>query len=240
MGTFKAELGAGKDEACNVINDSMSKGIQTDESTGQLEEAITEKNELAVQLNCSTKELEEVKMKAKVEIESLQEGMKKGDVLHENAMGQLKNMNKILEAEVKIQKEYVSELRGTTLKNVQSKLMTEVVAATSNELERAGLSLSQTIESCDNRWKHKIEEIYEHHRCTVISLRESHQIEVQSLMKQNEEHMHNVQAEVERQMQLEHSKTIESLIEKEKATQQKQLRNESRKWEQVGDGKFCH
>ena len=59
-------------------------------------------------------------------------------------------------------------------------------------------------------------------------------------MKQHEELMHITQAEVERILKSEHSKAIESVIDKEKVTQQKQLRNESKKWEQVRSVKLCH
>lgn len=249
--TFRAKLEAAKAEACHVINDVSSQGIRRDQGAGdeksdlnivkdQLEKVMTEKNELAGKFNSSVRELEGVKMKAIVEIESLQKGMKEGDDIHETAMAQLKSVNKILEAEVKIQKDYVNELRGTTLKNVQSKLLTEIEVATSNELEKAGMSLSHAIESRDKRWKQEIQEIHDEHRGAIIALRESHQMEVRSLMKQHEELMHITQAEVERILKSEHSKAIESVIDKEKVTQQKQLRNESKKWEQVRSVKLCH
>lgn len=199
----------------------------------QLEEVISMKLEIEVKLESTLVEMKATNNLAEKEKDAANATTVQEGNIYEKIIAQLRCVNQVLTADLKVQQEQVTELRETSMVEIESRLKTEIEAATSQELVKVGLSTAQGIASCEKKWKKRLEEIHMEHNNEIVCLKEDHQKVVCSKLTACKSEMQRVQLDAITDLEKKYLQATQNTLQNEKKERLIVMKKEAKKWEQV-------
>ena len=166
-------------------------------------------------------------------LELLEVDMKNKEDCNEKAMRQLKAANKLLEAELESQKEYMQELKNSAWTELATKVKAGVEAITSQEIAKSSMGASKSVIACEDRWRKRLEEANTAHTDEIMRLREEHKQEMRYKQSQFTIQIKESQVEIENRLQQQHMDSLKAALTHKESQQQIELKNEKKRWEQV-------
>lgn len=204
-----------------------------------LEDSLFSNQEACREYEIRVKDALEAETRANDEVEVYKMEIKAERDSNNQVLGQLKSTNTVLEAELKSQREYVDELRASTLTELAVKIKAGIEAVASQELAKSSIGAAQSIRTCEERWKRRIEEINQENSKVISALQEEHQNEIRYNSSQYRIQLEQTRTEVESRLQKKHSDSIRAALEHKEAQRQDDVRNELKRCEQVRN-KYIH
>jgi hypothetical protein len=200
-----------------------------------LEQEIFSKNEYMKRFEHSCTELIEAKAQAKEDIEHLRNTLQNERDNYNKMSGQMKSSNQVLEAEVKVQRDYVNELRSTSWADLAVRLKSEVELAVNQELAKSSMCISQAVGSCEERWKRQIQEVQLQHQNEMVKLKEQFDNDRRFNASRNQILLEESKHEIEEKLKQDHAQALDHIRRQEGSRRLSEIKNEAKKWEQV-----CH
>lgn len=198
-----------------------------------LEQEIYSKNEYMKRFEDSCSELIEAKAQAKEDMEHLRNTLQNERENYNKISGQMKSSNQVLEAEVKVQRDYVNELRSTSWADLAVRLKSEVELAVNQELAKSSMCVSQAVGSCEERWKRQIQEMQLQHQNEMAKLKEQFDNDTRFNTSRNQIMLEESKHEIEEKLKQTHAQALDVIRRQEGSRRLAEIKNESKKWEQV-------
>jgi hypothetical protein len=206
---------------------------QCSELARKLKHETFHKNEANREIGGKLEEAFKALNKSKGQTELLEIDMTNKQDCHEIVVRQLKSTNKVLEAELQSQKEYVDELRSNTWTEVVAKVKAGVEAVTSQEMAKSSMGVAKAVTACEDRWRKRLEEVNVAHIEDISRLREENKQELRYKQSQFLIQIEEVRAEVENRLQQQHTESMRAKLNHKESQRQLDVNNEMKRWEQV-------
>ena len=215
----------------NEIIESLVQ--ERDELHKSLRDEIIKHNNLRNEFDVTSRDLIELKAKSKNDIESLRNKLQNEKDSNKKLQSQIRSTTQVLEAELKVQRDYVNDLRAESWSELARKLKKEVEASVSQELTKSTMSVSQAIGSTEERWKTRIQEVQAEHENEIEKMKQEFANDLRYKLSQNELKFDMDRVSIEERLKKEHNHSLEVALRQEELLHRNNLKNESRKWEQV-------
>ncbi len=206
---------------------------ERDQLHKSLREEIIKHNNLRNKFDVTSRDFIELKARSKNEIESLRGNLNSEKDSNKKLTSQMRSTTQVLEAELKVQRDYVNELRAESWSELTTKLKKEVEASLSQELTKSTMSVSQAVGSTEERWKIRMKEMQGEHENEVEKMKQEFENDLRYQVSQNELKFNADKVSIEERLKKEHTYSLEAALRQEELLHRNILKNESKKWEQV-------
>ena len=230
-GTLGGTMTAEKDHCKKADSEEENQTI-----IRRLENDIFGKTELIRNMGLELKESLQALRKTENEVEFLKTKVKNEKLSCEETVRHLGCKNKVLEAELKSQREYADELGTSVWTELATKVKEGVEAVTSRELSKSNIGSAKVIAACESRWKKRLEELNVEHHKELTKIREEHNNETRFKNSQFQIQLEEGRKEVVERLHIEHTKLLKATLAHKESQRQADVRNESKRWERV---RFC-
>jgi hypothetical protein len=183
-------------------------------------------------------ELTESIEKMKEKIQSMEVELTDENIRNMKAIEQLTSSNRLLQAELECQREYVEKFRSASCSDLVEKLKVGIETITSQEILRSVIGTEQAILSCQESWKRRIEEIQIEHEKHLVKLLEKHQNDIRYTRSQFQIQMEQSRVEIEDRVQKRCADSLKAAIAHKESQRQLDIKNEIKRWEQVSCSKI--
>ncbi len=191
------------------------------------------KSELHKKIEATSMELAKTKARARDEVQRLQSTIQSEKEDHQKVSDQIRSANKVLEAEVKAQRDYVHELRAGSWTELATKLKAEVEVVVTQELAKSSMCVSQAVGSCEERWKRRIQEIEAEHSNEILRMKEQFDNDLRFKLSQKEIMVEEARVSIEERLKKEHKQSLDAALRHEEMQRISEIKTEAQKWEQV-------
>ena len=206
---------------------------QRDNIEKLLQQEIFSKNELIKTLDSNSAELIEVKARAKEDAERHQLAVQSERENCDKLCAQMRSSNQVLEAEVKVQRDYVNELRAGSWTDLAVRLKTQMEAAMSQELAKSSMCISQAVGSCEERWKRQVKEIQMEHQNEISKMKEQFDNDIRFNLSQHQIKLDEARHEIQERLRKEYENSLDVALRREELHRLSEVKSEAKKWEQV-------
>ncbi len=230
----------GNSSSSNVIHyrEEEDKKVQhlqnkCSDLTTRLNEEIFNKNEIVREMNAKLNDANEAVNKSNGQVELVIMEMRNKQECHEMLVRKLKATVKILEAEIKSQKEYTEELTTNTWDDLISKVKVGVEEVTSQEMAKARIGVAKAVAACDNRWRKRFQEVNFALEENSVKLKKEYEQNLRSKESEFLIQIEEARAEVEARLQKQHTESMRATLNHTESRRQIDVKNEMKRWEQV-------
>ncbi len=206
---------------------------EKNELSKRLEDEVFHQKEITNSFEVKCKESQEAESRALEEVEMYKLELKSENERHSEVLGQLKSANKVLEAELKSQREYIEELRASSWTDLAAKMKESIEVVASQELAKSSIGAAQSVASCEERWKRRIKEVNMEHRKEVTTMQEAHQNEIRYKDSEFRIQLEEARTELTERLQKKHSQSLKAVVNHKEVQRQNDLKNELKRYEQV-------
>ena len=207
---------------------------ERDQLHRSLRNEIIKHNDLRNTFEVTSRDLVELEARTKNEIENLQNNFNSEKDSNKKLVSQMRSTTQVLEAELKVQRDYVNNLRAESWSELATKLKKEVEASVSQELTKSTLSVSQAVGSTEARWKIRIQELQAEHENEIEKMKEELNSDLRYQLSQNELKFDTARVSIEERLKKEYKQSLDVSLRQEEILHRNNLKNESKRWEQVG------
>ncbi len=211
---------------------------EKNELSKRLKDEVFHQKEVTNNFVTKFKESQEAETRALEEVEMYKLELRSENERHAEVLGQLKSANKVLEAELKSQREYIEELRASSWTDLAAKMKEGIEAVASQELAKSSIGAAQSVASCEERWKRRLEEMNMEHRKELTTIHEEHQNEMRYKASESRIQLEEARTELTERLQKKHSQSLKAVVNHKEVQRQNDLKNELKRYEQVSNRGF--
>jgi len=206
---------------------------QCNDLSNKLEDELFRKNEARRRMESKVKEVTDTLDKSKDRVHLLESDLNSEKIRNEKVLEQVKTANKVLESELKSQREFVKEIKEASWSELATKIRAGIEAVTSQELAKSSLGVTQAVSACKERWKRRLEELNLNHVKEISALSEDHKNELRYRHSQFQIHLEQGRVEVEERLQNKHTDALRVTLNHKESQRQIDIKHEIKRWEQV-------
>lgn len=206
---------------------------QCNELSKRLEDELFRKNEARRRMDSKGKDIKEALEKSNDRVHVLEVDLTSEKSRNEKAQGQLKTANKILEAELISQRDYVEEMRDSSWSELAAKVRAGIEAVTSQELAKSSLGVTKAVSACEERWKRRLMELDLNHAKEIVKFKEDHKNELRYNNSQFQIQLEQGRVDVEERLQKNHTDSMRATLSHKESQKQMHVKQEIKRWEQV-------
>lgn len=206
---------------------------ELDDVSHRLKDELFEKRELRRKMDLTVFELSESLEKLKDKIQVLEVELSNEKIKGDKAIEQLKSSNRVLQAELVCQREYVENLKSSSLADLTSKLREGIEVVAAQEIAKSNIGTEQSLVACEERWKRRLEEMQQEREKEKITLQEKHQNEMRYRQSQFQIQVEQSRIDIEDRLQQRFSESLKAAVAHKEAQRQLDIKHEIKRWEQV-------
>ena len=199
----------------------------------QLQLEVTSKNELIKKLQLTSTELAKSKALTNLERERHESIIKSERDRSTKVSAQIKSTNEVLETEIKVQRDYVDELKLKTWMDFGTKLKREVETVISQELVKSSMGVSQAVGACEERWRIQLKDLQLEHQNEVSKMRGQFENDIRLIKAQNLIKLNESSHLIEQRLTQDHEQALGAILQRRESERILELKTEAKKWEQV-------
>lgn len=152
---------------------------------------------------------------------------------HNTSMDTLIGMTKVIEAEIQTQREYVKQIRKESYDELASQLKVRMNDVIVQAISESCFGISRAVVSSDEVWKSKLTEIFQEHSSEISKLHSEYRNEIIFKESQYRMQLEADRNESEKRFQMRLSESLKTAVEHKERQHQNDLKNETKRWEQV-------